>query len=360
MDFLTNIIKDLSSYHCKLVRSGSDYDFLLLDATQRDNVKTFLINKGFILFIEEKNKLNFKKYEQQKLIDIDIDTDIDTSFLKTFFYDIETTQALKQRYFTNPDSEKLCINAIRYMLLLRGFDKKYYQFFITHKDFILKHHFCLNYLSKNPFKKEFKSFEDFLGLIKRDTRLMFKYLKFKYIVQFYKVKFFKKKAKLISFIGIDGSGKSTIIDILSRDFGYKSYYLGDRSIKLSKLYQISYLKPISIFIQYFEKLFRVSKLQLYTLRGKHIITDRYYFESNTTTLKGKVYNLLYNKLFLKPDIAIVLYADANTILKRKQEVSKQEIEEFNKHIKNLPFNNKVIIKNENLDTTLNQILEYLK
>lgn len=123
---------------------------------------------------------------------------------------------------------------------------------------------------------------------------------------------------------------------------------------------MKFLKPISIFIQYFEKLFRVVYIKLLTLRGKHIITDRYYFEIKDDSLKSKIYDILYNKLFIKPDIVIVLHNTPETILQRKEEVSRKEIESFNKNIDILPFDKVVKIKNDNLDDTLTRILKVLK
>jgi len=360
MNFLDSIIDKLNFYECKLVRSGDDFDFLLLNVDNRQIIKEFLLEKGFILFKEESNKLNFIKFHNGSLIDIDIDIDIDTLFLQTYFYDIKTTQDLKERYFQNSEKEKICVNTIRYILLLRGFNEKYLNFFIQNRDFILKNGYCLDYLTSLPFKREFKNFEDFLKVMKRDFFYMLKYIKFRYLIRYFEVKFFKKRGKVIAFIGIDGSGKSTIIDILNKNFGYKFFYLGDRSIKFSKLYKIKLLKPISIFMQYFEKFFRVGYIKFLTLKGKHILTDRYYFEINTHGLRGKIYDILYNRLLIKPDLVIVLWADSEEILTRKHEASKEEIEKFNQNINNLPFNNKVIIENINLDKTLNEIVKVLK
>ncbi|MEO1927631.1 MAG: P-loop NTPase fold protein [Nautiliaceae bacterium] len=353
-------LNDLENFGCKLVRSGNDFDFLLLKKENLEKIKKYLLNNEFILFKEEEKQLNFKKFENGILIDIDINFDIETKFFHTYFYDVFIKGELKLKYFQNPLKYKNHINCIRYMFLLRGFNRKYLKFFLEHKDFILENGYCLKYLTKSPFKKEFESFDDFLNVIKRNWKYMIKYIKFKYLIRYVKVKFFKKRGKVIAFIGVDGSGKSTVIKILKEYFGYKTFYLGDRSIKFSKLYKIKYLKPISIFIQYFEKLFRVLYIKLLTLKGNHILTDRYYFENNISGTKGIIYNILYNKLFIKPDIVVVLWADSEEILKRKKEMSKKDIEKFNKSIDNLPFKNKVIIKNVDLDSALNQILKVLK
>ena len=352
--------KSLEDLSCKLVRSGDDFDFILLDIAQRDAVKEYLLFHNFILFDEEENKLNFKKFEDTILIDIDIDIDINTIFLKTFFYDIKTEQALKELYFHDPKKYTKCVNTLRYTLLLRGFSKKYFNFFLENREYIINNNYCLKHLSSSPFRKPIKNFDTFLNIVKRDHFSLLSYLKFKYILQYLKVKFLRKRGKIITFLGVDGAGKTTVIEKLQKGLGYKSYYLGDRSIRWSKFYQVSYLKPISIFIQYLEKLLRVFKIYLFTLRGKNIITDRYYFQEDRKSIKGKLYHLLYNKFFIKPDIVIVLWADSEVILSRKQEITQKDIEKFNKKIEELPFKNIVKIKNESLDITLNKILEIIR
>ncbi|WP_456457106.1 hypothetical protein [Nitratifractor sp.] len=355
---MNSLTEEIEKFGAKLVREGDDLDFLLLKKRKKEDLKDFLISIGFILFYEDPFKLNFKKYEKTKLIDVDIDLDIDTLFVRQFFYDIYTSDELKQKYFENPQKYKKCVNTIRYILLLRGFNKKYLDFFIKNREFIEKNDYCLEHLNKSPFRRTFKDFDTFLKVMQRKKEI-FLYVKSKYLIQYFKVKFFKKRGKVIAFIGIDGSGKSTIIDILRRDFGYKAFYLGDRSVKFSNLYKMKFLKPFSIFIQYFEKLLRVAYIKLSTLRGKHIVTDRYYFEMRKDSLKSKIYDILYNKLFIKPDVVVVLYNSPETILQRKKEASRQEIEAFNNNIDILPFTKVVKIKNDNLDVTLTKILKVL-
>ncbi len=357
---MNSLINAIESYGAKLVRDGDDLDFLLLDENKKDAIKDFLLKEEFILFEENRYKLSFKKYIDATLIDIDIDIDIDTLFIKQFFYDISTSSDLKEKYYQNPQKYTPCVNTIRYMFLLRAFNKKYFDFLEDHKDFIVENNYCLGHLNKSPFRMNFKSFDNFIKVVKREKLSMFLYIKPKYLIRYYKIKFFKKRANLISFLGIDGSGKSTIIDIISKDFGYKTVYLGDRSIKFSTLYQLKLLKPFSIFIQYFEKLLRVSYWKFLTFRGKNIITDRYYFEEKTGSFKSKVYTLLYNKFFVKPDIVMVLWNDADIILERKQEASREEINNFNQNIENLPFKKVIKIKNDSIDDTLNKILEVLR
>ena len=357
MNYLDNIIQTLQEkYSCNLLRKGDDIDFGLLDISKREEILNFLKSEDFICTFNTKSKMNFVKFYNQKVIDIDIDIELNTDYLNQFFYDIKIKKEYQKEYFKNPKKMNIAINTLRYMLLLRGFDKKYYQFFIENRKIIEKNNYFLDYLNKSPFKKDI-NFDGFLKVISRNPVYMFKYLKFKYLLNYYKVKLFRKRKFFVAILGIDGSGKSTIINHL-KQVGFKSVYLGDRSIKFSNFYKNRYFKPISFLFQYFEKLFLTIKAKLYSYKYS-IVTDRYFYWDKKDSLKDKVYSFLYNKLFVKPDITFVLYNSPDIILKRKREVSKEEIEKFNKNIDNLPFKKIVKIKNDDIDTTLNLILKKL-
>ena len=347
MNYLDNIVQTLQTqFNCNLLREGDDIDFGLLDISKKNDICDFLKIEDFICTLNTKSKMNFIKFYNKKIIDIELNT----YYLTQFFYDIKIKKECQKEYFKNPKKMNIAIYTLRYMLLLRGFDKKYSQFFIENKEVIERNNYFLGYLNKSPFK----NFGVFLKVISLNLVYMFKYLKFKY---YYKVKFFRKRKFFITILGVNGSSKSTIIDHL-KQVGFRSVYLGYRSIKFSNFYKNRYLKPISFIFQYFEKLFLTAKAKLYSYKYP-IVTDRYFYWDKKDSLKYKVYSFLYNKLFIKPDITFVLYNKPNVILKRKQEVSKEEIDKFNKHIDNLPFKKNVKIKNNDIDTTLNLILKKL-
>ncbi|SFV55006.1 hypothetical protein MNB_SM-7-641 [hydrothermal vent metagenome] len=357
------IIKRVEQLGAKLLRDDKDIDFGLINRDNQRSIYDFLMNEGFVCFFQTKKKMNFKKFKFSKLIDIDVDMDINTDYLKQFFFDIDIKKDFERAYFLNPQMYQVAMNTVRYFMLLRAYDKKYHHFLISHRKEIVRNNFFLDKLTKNPFRREV-DFDSFLKITKRDILTILKFLKFHYIIYifFKKVRnsLFKRGRRLIAFVGVDGSGKSTIIKILSKELGYKSVYLGDRSIKFTSLYQNRYLKPFSFLIQFFEKFFRVFYLRFFSKGGEYILCDRYYFyEDNKkdSRLKSKLYNLLYNKIFIKPEKVFVLWNDPTIILSRKKEVSLKEIEEFNQKIEKLPFKNIIKIKNDDLDETLNQILK---
>lgn len=108
----------------------------------------------------------------------------------------------------------------------------------------------------------------------------------------------------------------------------------------------------------------------YTLRGQVVLYDRYYFDfindakrSNIELNRGFV-KALYALVF-KPDLNFFLYADAATILSRKKEMVAEEIDRISSLYQNLftqmsdDYQTGVYtsIENKNLENTLNQVLQ---
>jgi len=360
------LIFKLGKLGANLLRDDQDIDFGLIEKEKKEDICQFLYEEEFVNFKNSITKMNFKKFYKGQLIDIDIDIDINNEFTQRFFYDIRIKEEFVKKYFSYPEKNDIAMNTLRYFLLLRGSEnEKYRNFFLDNRDEIVLNGFYFRYINEVPLRKKI-NFEEFYALVNRSKSTLFKYIKYKYILYMliFKIKNILplrgKRGRIIAILGIDGVGKSTIVDILSKSLSCKKVYLGDKSIKYRKIYKLKSIKIISIFVQYFEKLFRIVHLKLLTLRGVTVITDRYYFETENNSLKSKVKSLMYNKLFIKPDVVVVLYAEPKTILKRKNEVTAKEIYEFNKNISTLPFKNILKIKNDNLDDTLNKLLLLFK
>jgi thymidylate kinase len=107
----------------------------------------------------------------------------------------------------------------------------------------------------------------------------------------------------------------------------------------------------------------------YVLRGKIVLYDRYYFDFINDAKRS---NIQLNRSFLKalyrfvfkPKLNFFLYADAKTILARKKEMIAPEIDQLTILYKNLfgqmskqyKTSHYTIIENKNLDVTLNTIM----
>lgn len=209
-----------------------------------------------------------------------------------------------------------------------------------------------------------------------------------------------KKGIIITFSGVDGAGKSTIIEhtkrIIEKKFRKQVVVIrhrpsllpilsaytkgkkkaeenaaktlprqGKNKSSLSSFFRFTYYYTDYLFGQFYVYFKYVSQ-------GKVILYDRYYFDfindsrRSNIDLPKSITKAGY-KLLLKPNLNFFLYADAETILARKKELQAKEIESLTKDYLKL-FNeldqgkeNKYFpIKNIELDETLNFITQKLE
>jgi len=176
------------------------------------------------------------------------------------------------------------------------------------------------------------------------------------------------KGVTISFSGVDGAGKSTVLDnvnvLLQKKYRQKTVVLRHRpsilpilstlihgkskaeKIAANKLpRQGSNLSTVSSFFRfmyyYTDYIFGQFYVYFrYTIRGYSILYDRYYFD---LIIDSKRSNIVLPQWLLKwcyafvfkPKLNIFLYAEPIVILSRKQEMSKEDIEKLTKGYRNL-------------------------
>lgn len=163
-----------------------------------------------------------------------------------------------------------------------------------------------------------------------------------------KVKKSKNSSLVISFLGPDGSGKSTIIDgvmAAKLPFNDTSYFhlkpkhppknnganlvVVDPHRDLPYSAWQSYLKLLVFIFQY--NVGWVKNILPLKQKGNLVIFDRYYHDmlvdSRRYRYGGKIKTAQFISKFIpKPDIFFVLTADAKVIYARKQEVPFEELE----------------------------------
>lgn len=210
--------------------------------------------------------------------------------------------------------------------------------------------------------------------------------------------FFNNKGFIVTFSGVDGAGKSTVIENVSKrlekQFRKKVVVIrhrpsvlpilsvwtkgkekahadatnslprqGNNKSLVSSILRFSYYYSDYLFGQFYI----YSK---YILRGNIVLYDRYYFDfindgkRSNIVLPKNVTKFGYNFL-LKPHYNFFLYADADIILNRKQELTKETIEkltdEYLTLFKNLSSNNSSskyeAINNIDLEETLQFIIK---
>jgi thymidylate kinase len=356
------LIKNLKLLGCNLLRDDSDIDFGLIDKEREEEVYNYLINEDFICTSRDSQKINFKKFVEGKILDVDVE--INTKYLKQYFYNIEIKKNFEEEYFKYPDKNQIAMKTVRYMMLLRGKEIKYRKFLLENRKKIEENNFFLDKLTVNPFKKEI-DFDRFISILKVNKIDIIKYIKFKYLLYFiyFKLKSFliKRKGIVIAIDGVDGSGKTTIIDILTKELDKPSLYMGERGYRYENFYSKKkhfLLKPFSLIGQYIEKIYRVFKARKLAIKFGVVVSDRYHHYSKTAT--DKKWLDLFNKFFFyfypKPDKYIVFWNESDIILSRKKEVTREYIEELNKN-KEIIYQGATFIKNDNIDDTLNLILK---
>lgn len=207
------------------------------------------------------------------------------------------------------------------------------------------------------------------------------------------------KGYVITFSGVDGAGKSTIIEnvknmiekqlrkpvvvlrhrpsvlpIISVLFrGKKAQesfentlpHSGTNKSRLSSLTRFTYYYTDYFFGQFviFIK---------YTIRGYVVIYDRYYFDfiedsKRSNLVLSKKISLLGYKLLLKPRFNFFLFADSTTILSRKKELDEKLINELTNNYRSLFSKLEKIssttvyktIENKEIDLTLSIVLQTL-
>ena len=208
-------------------------------------------------------------------------------------------------------------------------------------------------------------------------------------------KMIKGNGLVISFSGVDGAGKSTIInhvkETLETRFRRNVVVLRHRPSMLPILSAWRYGKKeaeqraastlprqgqntssISSFLRfsYYLMDFLIGQLAVWfkhTLRGDIILYDRYYFDFIEDPKRSNIslprwFRKLFYRFIFKPNINIFLHAQPELILKRKQELNREDIIQLTASYKSLftefgkSYSGKYVsIENDDLTITLEQI-----
>lgn len=213
--------------------------------------------------------------------------------------------------------------------------------------------------------------------------------------------FFQNGGLVITFSGVDGAGKSTIIEYikykLEKNLRKDVIVLRHRpsilpiisalrhgkekaeAISISKLPRTGQNKNLLsslLRFGYYYIDFILGQFYVYVkyvMRGKVVLYDRYYFDFISDGKRSNIqlpssWVKLGYRFLLKPDLNYFLYADANTIISRKQELDINTIESLTADYKNLfaafskTYDKSAYfsIKNEIMDETLSILLSNIK
>ena len=207
------------------------------------------------------------------------------------------------------------------------------------------------------------------------------------------------KIKIITFSGVDGAGKTTILtkvkELIENKYNKEVVILRHRPSILPILSAIKYGKKeaekktqevlprtgknkskVSSFVRFFYYLLDYVYGQWvvyfkHTSEGKIIIYDRYYFDFINDGRRTNIdldsgFIKFFYKFVFKPKLNIFLYADPDVILSRKQEMDKKSIVDLTNKYKSLfnELSNKhdqyyLPIENIEIDETMTEIENFL-
>lgn len=351
----------------------SDIDFFISRHDLR-RLTIYLIGKGFVVTgrshrFSSKFGVNARKSINKKMYHFDFSI----SPNMTYFSDIVFTPKFYEDLLPDRKIEKF----FRYFIGFRSANstgqKKYEQY--IQENFHLYGKYLSNTVYTNkPLCRNTVSAEDVIAVMNGRWRYYPKAFTYSRIarlfITYWKTQFgkiFDGRGEIIAFVGSDGSGKSTAVDILSRCIGTHHQYMGDIQFRFQPFYDRIWNMGVPFsyslyFFMYIEQWIRYGKILLKKMKGDIVLTDRWPgFNQNMYGSKKRkfLYRLLYS-IFPSPSRFVFLYADPVAVHTRKPELSVDEIQESEDSIrKTIGKRRHIEIKTDNLDVSMNKMLQYV-
>lgn len=361
-------LADIGAVHLRgILTQDADLDFFVCPEKAGDIVET-LLSQGFFKVRDNDGKIQLQKILPEEVVRIDL--------VLTFDYIFETVPSVRMRqefldaYLSNPAELEVDFNALRYLFMERK-QKKYLRYLTENRQEIIERDSFKRPLNINPFRNNISS-ESILDRVARSSKInVFPFLKLTHQIRYFGRQFRKGLSVFgsgmsVAVIGPDGSGKSTVVGYLKQTPWARSVYMGSNDYLFGNVYskvsKRSFLPfRVGKFLAiYLENWLKVGRIYLHKLRGKTIYLDRYPSYQHFLQ-KGKIrwlFDLFYGKLFPKPSVVIILSCSEDMIIRRKNELTAQEIRMIYQAFKNYfgDSQNVYWIENGDLNKTVGEVL----
>jgi hypothetical protein len=331
---MDEIVRELTmQYGCILLRSpftGSvDYDFFV--AKMGGGADEFLHKQGFICTRKYPSYIEYIRFTFDGFQVVEIATSLLRSNL---FTGVEIRSEYVQKYLENIEENDLWLRQLRYLLSLRR-DIRSQNFFNTNIDHFIRSGFYLDRLTYSPFRAREPKIS---SLMKNKLGFLLSNVTWYFIFNIILKKLTNQvrnlfKKRIYCLVGVDGAGKTTIIEQLLSYGDFETVYMGGVRFRFSDLYtglmQASRLFVIPVRLAMFlENILRYTNAKYYNLKGYHVLLDRYpvveYSISPSKYLR-LFYYVFYKFFFPRPHKVIMVRGDSCEIFGRKQEVTVSEI-----------------------------------
>ncbi|CAH6903042.1 putative Thymidylate_kin domain-containing protein [Vibrio chagasii] len=183
-----------------------------------------------------------------------------------------------------------------------------------------------------------------------------------------------KKGLIVAMVGVDGAGKSTVIESIKRNSfysvtGIKSFYMGGKDFWIPGLNTFrSKNKYVNLFINSMKSIdrqLRVLPAIFYRNRGYLVLWDRYFYDDEIDAINrinrgsySKFQQLFKPKVRLLPDLAIYLNVSPEVAHSRKVEYSFDDMLDINQRYREYMENRqecKFIAADESANIVFNSI-----